>query len=223
MVDDTESFSSFIKENNYYDKLPIIFINSEYYKGILKFLNKNPKYKKYKDKNSLKKLLINSSEKYIYNHFNDNNNIIAEVVENIDYYSLEKVTEIINGIKLEIPGNYKEIINDWIITVFELINECFLFVLNINLFYDICSCCKSPLLYLNNSNSKNPDGNNEEKNKLFDNILFKSIQIYNSIFEIISPKFNPFSIADHKKIFFGDNPKIYQPANPPKKDNCYLS
>ena len=219
LVDDTESFSSFIKENNYYDKLPIIFINSEYYKGILKFLNKNPKYKKYKDKNSLKKLLINSSEKYIYNHFNDNNNIIAEVVENIDYYSLEKVTEIINGIKLEIPGNYKKIINDWIITVFELINECFLFVLNINLFYDICSCCKSPLLYLNNSNSKNPDGNNEEKNKLFDNILFKSIQIYNSIFEIISPKFNPFSIADHKKIFFGDNPKIYQPANPPKKDN----
>ena len=229
IVDDTESFSSFLKENNYYDKLPIIFINTDYYEGLLKFLNKNPKYEKYKNKNSFKKLLINSKEKYKYNHFsNENdNNIIADIVENIDFYSLQNVIEIIDETKKEIKGNYRETINNWIITVFEIINECFLFVLNIKLCYDICPCCNSPILYIYDNNINNDNisiniNNNSSKiinNEELDSTLFKSIEICNHIFQVISHKFNTFSIMDNKKIYFGDNPKIYHPANPPKKDS----
>ena len=223
IVDDTESFSSFLEKNNYYDKLQIIFVNDDYYKGLLKFINKNPKYEEYKNKNAFKKLLINSNEKYKYNHFNDNNNdIIAEIVENVDYYSLKDVIEIINDIKKETKGNYKENINNWIITIFEIINECFLFILNIKLCYDICPCCKSPILYLydnNNINDMSINNNSINKNnEQLDNTLFKSIEICDNIFQIISHKFNSLSIIDNKKIYFGDNPKIYNPANPPKKE-----
>ncbi len=117
------------------------------------------------------------------------------------------------------PGNYKKIINDWIIIVFELINECFLFVLNIKLCYDICRCCNGPLLYIYNNTTEGINTDSTEKNELLDKTFLKSIKIYNSIFEIISPKFNAASVFDNKKTYFGDNPKIYQPANPPKKDN----
>jgi hypothetical protein len=58
IVDDKESFSSFLKKNNYYDKLPIIFINSDYYKGFLHFLQQSQKYENFKNKNSISKLLI---------------------------------------------------------------------------------------------------------------------------------------------------------------------
>ncbi len=37
--------------------------------------------------------------------------------------------------------------------------------------------------------------------------------------KVISQSFNASSIFDYKKKYFGDNPKIYPPANPPKKDN----
>ena len=227
IVDDIESFSYFLKENNYYDNLPIIFINSDYYKGILKFINKNPKYEKYKNKKSFIKLLNNSNSKYKYNHFNENKkNIIAEIVENVDFFSLPNVIEIINEIKSENDGNYKENINNWLITIFEIINECFLFVLNIKLCYDTCPFCKSALLYIdeNNNNKESININIKISNSLnkndnqFDPTLIKSIQVCNNIFKIISHKFNALSIIDNKKIYFGDNPKIYPPANPPKKD-----
>ena len=218
IVDNEDSFSSFLEKNNYYDKFPIIFINSEYYKGIIKFINKNPKYEKFKNKKIFNKLLINSDEKYKYNHFNYTSKkyIIADIVENVEFYSLQNVIEIIKEIKEEIKGNYKETINDWVITIFEIINECFLFILNIKLCYDICPSCNKPLLYINDNdnNFKINDINSGQ----FDEIIFKSIPICNNIFQLICHKFNDFPIINNKQIYFGENPKIYPPANPPKKD-----
>ena len=215
-VDNKESFSSFLKKNNYYHNFPIIFINSEYYNGFLKLLNQSPKYKKFKDKNIFKKLLIPSKVKYKYNHFNSNL-IIADVVENVDFYSLNDVIEIIDNIKLDIKGNYKELINDWIINIFEIISESFLFILNIKLCYDICPRCKSPLLYIYESNKNNIIINKKEEN--FDPTLYKSIQFCNNFLSLISQQFDSIILEDYKKKYFGEKPKIYIPANPPKKDD----
>ena len=113
IVDDKESFSSFLKKNNIYDKLPIIFINSDYYKGFLHFLKQSRKYENFKNKKEITKLLIESNEKNKNNHLKDKH-IIADVVENSNFYSLNDAIEIIKNIKSEIQGNYKQIINNWI-------------------------------------------------------------------------------------------------------------
>ena len=88
LIDEKESFSSFLKKNNYYNYFPIIFINYDYYEGFLKFLNKSPKYENFNNKNIFNQLLIPSNKKYSYNHFNNKNAIteIAEIVENKDFY-----------------------------------------------------------------------------------------------------------------------------------------
>ena len=82
-------FLPFWKKNNYYNYFPIIFINHEYYPGFLKYLKKSPKYVNFKNKVSFDKLLISSEMKYAYNHF-EYKNIIAEIVENKDFYSIKK-------------------------------------------------------------------------------------------------------------------------------------
>ena len=215
-VDDKESFSSFLKKNNYYYNFPIIFINFEYYNGLIKLLNQSPKYKKYKDKNIFKKLLISSDFKYKYNHFN-NKFIIADVVENVDFYSINDVIKIIDNIKLEMNGNYKKITNNWIITIFEIITECFLFILNIRICYDVCPRCKSPILYISESN-KNGNIINKEHTE-FDATLLKSIKFCNNFLKVIEQQFDPLSLVDYKKKYFGEKPKVYIPANPPKKDD----
>ena len=169
--------------------------------------------------------MISSKENYIYKHSNYEY-IIAEVVENLDFYSINQVIEIIKDIKLVVKGDYKKIINDWIILIFEMINECFLFILKIKLFYDICPCCKNPILYTINNKEKENIIN--KGNKIKDNTLFKSIQICNNIFNIISQKYKTFSKKDYKKKYFGENfmKNEYIPADPPKKDSnkfIYLS
>ena len=214
-VDDKESFSSFLKKNNYYFNLPIIFINSEYYNGFIKLLSQNPKYKKYKDINIFKKLLISSDVKYKYNHFN-HKFIIADVVKNVDFYSTNEVIKIIENIKLKMDGNYKKIINDWIIIILEIITECFLFILNIKIGYDVCPRCESPILYFYESNKAGNIINIE--NAELDETLFKSIKFCNNFLKVISQQFDSISLVDYKKKYFGEKSKIYIPANPPKKD-----
>lgn len=222
IVDDKESFSSFLKKNNYYDKLPIIFINSDYYKGILHFLQQSQKYENFKNKNSLTKLLIESGEKNNNNnnHFKDKR-IIADVVEKSNFYSLNDTIEIIKNIKSEIKGNYKQIINNWITTIFEILSEFFLFVLNIRLCYDKCSLCNSPILYINdiNKNKNEIKTNKNEKNHI---ILFKkSLITCNNIFKVISQNFKASSIKELTKYYlkkcFDDSEKPKIPANPPRK------
>ena len=119
IVDDKESFSSFLKKNNYYNYFPIIFINYEYYQGFLKYLNKNPKYINFKNKNIFIELLIPSNKKYAYNHFYNINPFteIAEIVENKDFYAINDIIQKIDEIKSETKGNYKEIINDFLLTL----------------------------------------------------------------------------------------------------------
>ena len=214
-VDDKESFSSFLKKNNYYFNFPIIFINNEYYNGFIKLLSQNPKYKKYKNINIFKKLLISSDVKYKYNHFN-HKFIIADVVKNVDFYSTNEVIKIIENIKLEMDGNYKKIINDWIIIILEIITECFLFILNIKICYDVCPRCKSPILYIYESNKEGNIVNIE--NAEFDGTLIKSIKFCNNFLKVISQQFDSISLVDYKKKYFGEKSKIYIPANPPKKD-----
>ena len=218
IIDDKELFSSFLKKNDYYNNFPIIFINNKYYDGFIRFLEDSPKYNKFKNQNIFKKLLISSKENYIYKHSNYEY-IIAEVVENLDFYSINQVIEIIKDIKFIIEGDYKQIINDWIILIFEMINECFLFTLKIKLFYDICPCCKSPILYTIDNKEKENIIN--KGSKIIDNTFFKSIQICNNIFNIISQKFNSFSVKDYKTKYFGENfmKNEYIPADPPKKDS----
>lgn len=220
IIDEKESFSSFLKKNNYYNYFPIIFINYDYYEVFLKFLNKSPKYENFNNKNIFNQLLISSNKKYSYNHFNNKNAIteIAEIVENKDFYSINNIIEIIDTIKSETKGNYKQIINDWLITVFEVLNECFLFVLNIKLCYGICPIRNSPILYVYNY-SQEAKQINQEKIKE-DKTLYKSLLFCNNLMKVISQSFNASSIFDYKKKYFGDKPKIYLPANPPKtKDN----
>ena len=162
--------------------------------------------------------MISSNKNYKYKHSNYEY-IIAEVVENLDFYSINQVMEIIKDIKLVIKGDYKKIINDWIILIFEMINECFLFILKIKLFYDICPCCKNPILYIIDNKEKENLAN--KGNKIIDNTLFKSIQICNNIFNIISQKFNASSIKDYQKKYFCKDfmKNEYIPAHPPKKDS----
>jgi len=217
IVDDKELFSSFLKKNDYYNNFPIIFINNKYYNGFIKYLE-DSNYSKFKNLNIFKKLLISSQTQYKYKHSN-NENIICEVVENLDFYSLNQVVEIIKDIKLVVKGDYKKIINDWIISIFENINELFLFILGIKLFYDICPCCDNPILYIIDNKEKQNLINKE--NKMKDNTLFKSIQICNNIFNIISQKCNILSIKDYKKKYFDENSikNEYIPADPPKKNS----
>ena len=218
IVDDKESFYSFLKMNNYYNYFPIIFINYEYYQGFLKYLNKSPKYANFKNKNIFIELLIPSDKKYAYNHFYNINPIteIAEIVENKDFYAINDIIKKIDTIKSETKGNYKEIINDFLITIFEILNECFLFVLNIKLCYGICPICNTPILYVYNPTKKKNQINQENIKE--DKTLYKSILFCNNLMKVISQSFNATSIFDYKKKYFGDNPKIYPPANPPKKD-----
>ena len=212
-----------MKKNNYYDKLPIIFINSDYYKGILHFLQQSQKYENFKNKNSLTKLLIESGEKNNNNnnHFKDKR-IIADVVEKSNFYSLNDTIEIIKNIKSEIKGNYKQIINNWITTIFEILSEFFLFVLNIRLCYDKCSLCNSPILYISDMNENKKEIKKHNKAEKKDIILFKKSLINcNNIFKVISQNFKANTIKDLKnyylKNYFDNSKKPNIPANPPKK------
>ena len=63
----------------------------------------------------------------------DDANIKESSYEELINVENKDIIEIIDTIKSETKGNYKQIINDWLITVFEVLNGCFLFVLNIKL------------------------------------------------------------------------------------------
>ena len=230
-----ELFTDFLKRNDYYNNFPIIFIDSQYYNGFLKFLEKSSKYKKYNNKEAFKKLLISSDLKNNNKHSKKESIIVAEIIENayINFYSIENIIDIINSIKLlskgvykELKMDYKQLINDWILTIFDLLAECLLFVLKINTSYCICPVCNAPLIYIDTTDTYENINNGKNKNNLEkDMTLGKSMKICNNFLKIIFNNYNNYMPIDLKKTYFGDKPpsNIHIPANPPRDENKFIN
>ena len=201
-------------------------------------MENNKKYQFYKNNPAFKKMLISSINNYEYIHSKDKN-IIAEVVENKYFYSYQIVNEIIQNIKVSIKGNYIKTINNYILTIFDLINEYLIFILKLNTYYYICPNCKNPILYINNYD-KNKNEIIQKKDitlkksvekditlkksvekdktlKIPDEIyitLKKSFKICNNITKSLISIFDNLKNID----FLNNKPnEFYTPANPPKK------
>ena len=194
--------SEFIKYNDYNNRLPLIFINSNYYQNFIDFLKKYPKYQNYKDFIVYDYYLILPWKKEGSQHIIFNNIfLVAEVVENIDFLKYETVIEIISRIKAISQKDYRDEINDWIIMIFDILVEWILFVLNKEPLYYTCIHCKNPLLFIkdNGNNINNNLIHNNSKNNIimnnnefinndspkYDNSFLKSINICNNIYKII--------------------------------------
>ena len=217
LIDERDLISYFLDNNYYYNKFPLIYINSQYYEGFFKYLENNKKYQIYKEIDGFKKIFISSEKKINFSH-SENQNIIAEVVENKNFYSFEDISNIINSIKESIKGNYISIINNYIITIFELLSECLLFILKLKACYCICPDCKKPILFI--------DNNEENKNKIMnqnikeekDITLKKSIKVCNNIFKCLISSFDKSKYINYKNLYFKNNNKnIFIPSCPPKK------
>ena len=234
IIDNKQLLSSFFKKNDYYNYLPIIFVNSKYYNGFLEYIDKCPKYKKFdKTANINKKFILSSDDNYLYKHsynkYNSKICIIADIVENVNYYKIEIVVDIINKIKESINISYKQYINELIMTLMDIFVEFFLFILKQKPSYYICPSCNSPLLCIDNI--ENIKGNNILENKIknnefneynkirdFDYSLCKSFDICSSLNELLFKNLNEKKIIELKKNYQNLNLKnIYIPANPPKK------
>ena len=110
----------------------MIFINEKFSKQLISFVKFYPKYKKFISNKShtifIKYFLIfyskiNQENNWNLRYLHDHNYFIySEVVENVDFYNLEIINNIINNIMnnlKEIESNYRLLINDWIICIFE--------------------------------------------------------------------------------------------------------
>jgi hypothetical protein len=152
IIENNKSLSSFLKKNYYYHFFPLIFINSQYYKEFLEFLDNSPKFEEFRNLKEINlKLFLSSDKKYKYSHSIDTNNniLIGEVVENIDFYDNEEINQIISDIKRAINKDYKQYINELIMIIMDHLVEFFLFLLNKKPYYTICKSCNNPILYTN--------------------------------------------------------------------------
>ena len=238
IIDNDQILSFFLRKHYYYNSFPMIFINSEYYKQFLDFLSKCPKYKKFNFMENLNiKLILSSENNYEYKHTIDNIdiNLIADVVENVNLYKTEEIIKAIKIIKLSKKGDYKEIINEWVMIIMDILVEFYLFILNKKPYYCICQYCNNPILYTyfeNNLNKKSINSENNilsiesslaqfnEYNKVdFDNSIYKSMKICSNLNNIFfSNNFFKNPIEDYKKKYENlNNNNIHFPANPPKK------
>ena len=128
LVDKKYELTKILKTNYYNYGLPLIFLNEKYSKKLISFLKIYPKYKKFINHKShnifIKYFLISYSkikQKYNYNlrYLHDHNYpLFAEVVENVDFYNLKIINNIINNLK-EFESDFRKLINDWIICIFE--------------------------------------------------------------------------------------------------------
>ena len=230
--------SELLRYNDYYSRLPIILINAEYISEFLDFLDNCPKYQKFKNLEIFKINLIKPYSKGFSQHYHQLN-FMAEVIENIDFYSKERVNILIERIKKLTKTNYIQLINQFIINVFDILAEWILFFLNNEPLYYICPDCDNPLLFIQEKNNIrnesisniNVDDNNSDnfyKNNIinenqlnyeYDYSFYKSINIFNNIYRIIiqnskSNFFNDYSNFINKKINMENKLKIT--ANPPR-------
>ena len=186
IIENNKSLSSFLSKNYYSNFFPLIFINSLYYKDFLEFIDNAPKYESFKVLKEINlKLILSSDKKYKYNHLSDLNNIIliGEVVENIDLYDKEEISQIIADIKRIINKDYKQYINELIMNIMDHLVEFFLFLLNKKPYYIICKACNNPILYFNKNEENdyiNLNINNENisiSKSSLNNALGQSIKI----------------------------------------------
>ena len=187
IVDKNHKLSEILKQSDYYQRLPLLFIKNQYYKQFIQFLDYYNKYKHYeKYKDIFKKYFIipyDKSNNYLHNH---KDSIFAEIIENINYiyYTREQVEKIIMKIKKQFI-NYKKLIKDWIINIFDIMADYILLVLNKSANYRICQECKNPLLFIEEIkreiNSKNLNYNDIDKDPFF----YKSFKITNKILDYI--------------------------------------
>ena len=215
--------------------MPLLFINNQYYEQFIHFLNFYSKYQNYKKYNEIfiKYFLIQYNRdkiqiqeeyqfKYLHNH---KYNIFAEIVENINYYEMEEVYKIINKIKYE-NNNYKKLINNWIIAIFDVMADYILFVLKKTAAYYICPKCKNPLLFINenkeiiNPNKKEKKYKEEEE----DPFLYKALKYSNYLMDIIKENNNENLYYNYIKLSKKKNyQKSYFIANPPKKPTGFIN
>lgn len=91
------------------------------------YLDISKKYKKYiNSKNIFHNYFLLPNKEYNYKH-DHNYFLLAEVVGGIDFYNLDKVKKIIGTLKNISKCDHKTLINDWIMTLFDIIVDHYLF------------------------------------------------------------------------------------------------
>ena len=226
-----------LKKYNYYKSFPLIFINSLYYKDFISFFYKFPKDKIFTYNQKInEKIILPFNDIKIDKHSNDNKkiNLIADVIENNQYYKTENFTiNLISQIKESLEyynsendtlkkvfSNYRQYIEGLIINVMDTLVEYFLFVKNKKAFYYVCPYCNSSILYEYDNEKKNESNNGIEDNKDLDYSLYKSMNLCSNLNDIFFKNYkdnNDNKIIYSKKKCQGIKPKNYIPANPPKK------
>ena len=208
--------------------MPLLFINNQYYEQFLHFLNFYDKYIKFKKYDHIfikyflipyEKDKIASDKKFYYLH-KHNYLIFAEVIENINYYKQINVCQIINEIKKE-NTDYKNLINKWIVIMFEVMSDYILFVLKKIASYYICPGCKNPLLFINENKEKLNLNKINYNDKGEDPFLYKSMKISNKLLDIIIENADENFLINYKMPNF-EKKKFYSIANP-IKENAYIN
>ena len=222
IIDKKYELSELLKDN-YYQRLPLLYININYYQKLIQFLNYYYKYKDYKifDNIFIKYFLIKCDQKNIHHYpkyFEDL--VFAGVFESSDCYSEVETIKIISEIK-KIYINYKKFINNWIINIFDIMTDFILFVLNKKVNYYICPVCKNPILIINEYKEELNHENiiNNKYNNKEDPFFYKSLKISQKLLDIIINN-TDYSFIDSSEYIANKKGNGFKfVANPPKKDS----
>ena len=213
------------------NSIPVIIINDKDYMYFMNVLKNTIKYSKFKNIEILNSKFIISNKGFKnQNHINirnqelfaECNNIISEIYSEKDY----KVFE--SKLKGILPSNVElnDFIEEWIRTVFNIISEYLLFVLQKKHLYFFCKKCQTPSIFIksikDNDNQINKLINNEDKKKIISkifslgiaNLLYnymdydksKIIKFNNLINKILYPKINDINI-NNNNISLGNPPQ----------------
>ena len=218
-----------LEKNN----IPIIIIDDKEYNSFIKILEHFKNYRKFKNITILKKKFIIS--KKIFNKPNHINikkqrffaecHIFSQIYDDIEYKKYE------SDIKKNLPKdlNLNSFIEEWVITLFNIMTEYVLFILKKQPLYFPCKECNTPNLYIKCSKTDDESNrinliNNEEKEKK--NIILKNMSFGIANLLIDYMDFNKLNIIKYNKIinkiFKQQNNNSYNNislGNPPKKGN----
>ena len=171
--------------------IPIIIIDDDEYANFMKILEKFNTYEKFRNITILKEKFIISNK--IFNKINHINvkkqklfaecNIVSQIYDEKEYENYE------SAIKECIPKDFhlNSFIEEWVITLFNIMAEYVLFILKKQPLYFSCKKCNTPNLYIkctNNDDNKNNRINiiNSEKSKEEEenskkNLILKNISL----------------------------------------------
>lgn len=171
------------------NSIPVIIINDKEYNNFKQILKNTRKYIKFKNIEILNNKFIISNKVFKkQNHINirnqelfaECNNIISEIYSEKDYDIFEL------KLKEELPSNVElnDFIEEWIRTVFNIISEYLLFVLQKKPLYLFCKKCQTPNIFIksnkDNDNQINVFNENKDK-KIIISKLF-SLEIANLLY-----------------------------------------